>query len=226
MKIGIITLWNQFDNYGGIIQTFALQRYLRDLGHDAFVVRFGIKRPQPLKVRLKETIKSGLRCCGLYAQKKISKIEQQRKERNFIAFRNRYIKYSKKPFYNLEYLQHNYPKADVYITGSDQVWARSLENREEEIYYLNFGNKETKRIAYAVSFGFNEFPCVDEKRFRELVGHFDAVSVREKNGLEICNERSIPATRCIDPTFLVNPETYKKFCLPVNIPKIMYIYIR
>ena len=36
MKIGIMTMWNAIDNYGGILQTYALQRYLRDLGHDAY----------------------------------------------------------------------------------------------------------------------------------------------------------------------------------------------
>lgn len=40
MKIGIMTMWNAIDNYGGILQTYALQRYLRDLGHDAYDIRF------------------------------------------------------------------------------------------------------------------------------------------------------------------------------------------
>ena len=35
-----MTMWNAIDNYGGILQTYALQRYLRDLGHDAYDIRF------------------------------------------------------------------------------------------------------------------------------------------------------------------------------------------
>ena len=30
MKIGIVTFWNSEDNYGQILQCYALQRFLRD----------------------------------------------------------------------------------------------------------------------------------------------------------------------------------------------------
>lgn len=40
MKIGIVTFWNSEDNYGQILQCYALQRFLRDKGHDAFLIRY------------------------------------------------------------------------------------------------------------------------------------------------------------------------------------------
>lgn len=55
MKIGIMTMWNAIDNYGGILQTYALQRYLRDLGHDAYDIRF--TKIEGKNVRLKFIIK-------------------------------------------------------------------------------------------------------------------------------------------------------------------------
>lgn len=39
MKIGIITYWTSTDNYGQLLQCFALQKYLRDQGHDVEVIR-------------------------------------------------------------------------------------------------------------------------------------------------------------------------------------------
>ena len=40
MKIGIITFWDSSDNYGQIMQCFALQHYLRLQGHRPFLIRF------------------------------------------------------------------------------------------------------------------------------------------------------------------------------------------
>ena len=48
MKIGIVTLWDGIDNYGGILQTYALQHYLQELGHDAYIIRYG-HRPNAIQ---------------------------------------------------------------------------------------------------------------------------------------------------------------------------------
>lgn len=37
MNIGIITMWNSKDNYGQVLQCYALQHYLREQGHNAFL---------------------------------------------------------------------------------------------------------------------------------------------------------------------------------------------
>ena len=52
MKIGIVTYWNSTDNYGQIMQGLALQRYLRSLGHDPFIIRFHEEIP-PTSIREK-----------------------------------------------------------------------------------------------------------------------------------------------------------------------------
>lgn len=40
MKIGILTFWWSEDNYGQQLQAYALQKYLRNAGHDAFLIRY------------------------------------------------------------------------------------------------------------------------------------------------------------------------------------------
>ena len=40
MKIGILTLWLGVDNYGQQLQIYALQKYLRNNGHDAYLIRY------------------------------------------------------------------------------------------------------------------------------------------------------------------------------------------
>lgn len=48
-------------------------------------------------------------------------------KRRFGDFRRKYINLSKEAYVSLQELQTNVPTADAYITGSDQVWARSLK---------------------------------------------------------------------------------------------------
>ena len=40
MKIGIMTFWWSEDNYGQLLQCYALQKYLHEIGHDAFLIRY------------------------------------------------------------------------------------------------------------------------------------------------------------------------------------------
>ncbi len=55
MKIGIMTFWWSEDNYGQLLQCYALQKYLRDQGHDPFLIRYdprGDYAPTPLYRKL------------------------------------------------------------------------------------------------------------------------------------------------------------------------------
>src|SRR5574344_331263 len=208
MKIGIVTMWNAMDNYGGILQTYALQKYLRNQGHDAYVIRF-VQRFGWEK-ELKTFIKNILCKIGLYQQSKWEIAKNKAKERSFDIFRKNYISLSKREYHTLNDIRKHYPQADAYITGSDQVWARNIEkNPFEKRYYLDFGLDATMRIAYAVSFGSADFPCGDLNTFKKLVNHFNKVSVRENKGIEFCNKIGTDAVRCVDPTMLLNAEVYK-----------------
>ena len=217
MKIGIITHWNAKDNYGGILQTYALQRYLRNLGHEAYVIRF-------IRARKKANIVSSFRRCLSQIKHFILNNEEQRKKhkqqqewlesRCFDVFRGKYISLSKRIYRNLQDIRATPPQADLYITGSDQVWAGDLTNPNEWIFYLAFGDNKVKRISYAASFGFSYFPGKDEEKFKELLSDFNAISVREANGIDICQKYGFDATRCVDSTFLLKKEQYTSIMSP------------
>ena len=40
MKIGVVTFWQSKDNYGQHLQSFALQTYLKKMGHEPFLIRY------------------------------------------------------------------------------------------------------------------------------------------------------------------------------------------
>jgi len=211
MKIGIITHWKDMDNYGAALQSFALQRYLRDLGQEAFVIRYYQKSKAPTFAQ--KLLYVAMHPMALINRKKnkakLSKIPGWNKLRDFDSFRNKNIALSDSIYNGFNDLKDNYPAADIYITGSDQVWGGSLVNDQNRAFFLDFGKDETKRIAYAASFGRGYFPCEDEVLFKKLLSRFTAISMREESGVQLLNERGIESIRCLDSTLLLPLNKYQ-----------------
>ena len=216
MKIGIITHWKDNDNYGAALQSYALQRYLRNIGHEAYVIRYyQCEDKLSLKEKILLVLNNPLLPIKIYrAKHTIDNSAEWNKIRNFQAFRNKHVAFSDKEYHGLDEIKVDPPIADMYITGSDQVWHNPLTNRHSWPYFLDFGSPAIKRVAYAASFGRNYFPCVDENRFSDLLSSFDLISMREESGREILKERGFESVRCLDSTLLLDSEHYKSLMTP------------
>lgn len=221
MRIGILTFWWSNDNYGQLLQCYALQKFLRDAGHDAFLIRYNPKNDYvktPFLVRCLKALNPILLC--RYVRHKIdareSREEASLHDRHFGDFRAKYIVQSEKVYDSYEQLKENPPKADCYVVGSDQVWNfqfyRNAAQCKDIIhaYFLDFGSPETKRMSYASSWS-----CVNLRQdiageIRPLLARFDYVSVREKSGIGLCRicgrEKAEVA---LDPTLLLRAEDYR-----------------
>ena len=204
MKIGILT-FHWATNYGAVLQAFALQTYLKDLGFDtqiidyipftgkkSFLKSFRTKRPWMIFSNILELIK----------------------EKRIDGFRKKNLIRSEK-YSSYEDLKINAPIYDVYICGSDQIWNPNFtkfgEGKLTTSYFLDFGNKETKRIAYAVSFGCEKYPEEVVDLVTPCISKIDAISVREKSGRIILNQAGISDVPLMpDPTLLLPVEIYKK----------------
>lgn len=222
MKIGVMTFWWSQDNYGQLLQCYALQKYLRDLGHDAYLIRYDprgdyVKSPVWKKI-LKAFNPIKLRMFLLSKKRRAADIKEKRDNpRDFEGFRDRHIRQSEKIYYSYKQLVENPPEADMYIVGSDQVWSTSGLPVKKAVnklkaYLLNFGSPATKRVSYAASFG----KTIDKLDpdfiyvFTSLLKNFDYVLVREKSGLEICRRCGIDSAEWVpDPTLLLDADTYR-----------------
>ena len=40
MRIGIMTYWSSKENYGQLLQCFALQQFLKKMGHSPFLIKY------------------------------------------------------------------------------------------------------------------------------------------------------------------------------------------
>ena len=113
--------------------------------------------------------------------------------------------------YNTIYDLRKYPPvADCYLTGSDQVWAQLLSKENNKTFFLDFGPKEIKRIAYAPSFAIKEYPSELCDALAHELAKFNALSVREQSGVEICRKLGYKAKLVLDPTLLLTTQAYIK----------------
>lgn len=210
MRVGIITLSLE-NNYGGILQNFALQKVLKDMGHTPMTCRWpGYTNLGFIKAALFSILKG----CRNFpttpwnynrARKGLEDFIKQNIDYRFYRDPNKFLRWFK-------------PQA--MIIGSDQVW-RPKYNSHLYSAYLDFvKDKSVKRIAYAASFGVGEWEYTKEQETicRELIGQFDAVSVREQTGIELCEEHLGVSAQCVlDPTLLLDREVYEDLC--ASIPK-------
>jgi len=221
MKIGIMTFWWSEDNYGQLLQCFALQKYLRDAGHDAYLIRYDPKNDYIyIKTPLWRKILKAFNPVKLYKyiiSKKLEKDikrEKQNNPRGFEDFRNRHIKQSEKIYSSYKELVDNPPEADIYVVGSDQIWNTFGDPIDVAInvikaFLLDFGNPSIKRIAYAASFGKETLDENSIQIFSNLLKKFDYISIREESGIEICKKCGIDNAEWVsDPTMLLEADIY------------------
>ena len=225
MKIGIVTLpFNS--NYGGILQAYAIQSVLKEMGHEvATVNRVSKGMPFYLKV-----LSLGKRSVKRYlmGKKVVLRTWPNKMESIYIAqhtrkFIDTYIELTRFLKSEKDFKMLAGDGFDAWIVGSDQVWrpkySPSLPN-----HYLGFlPDKDTStKISYAASFGVDnwEYSESETTACKKLIKKFDAVSVREVSGVGLCaNNFGIEAVQMLDPTFLVEKEEYIRLVKNDKLPK-------
>lgn len=223
MKIGILTL-PLHTNYGGILQAYALQTVLERMGHDVVV----FDRPYQYNISfLKKIIAYPKRFICKYVFRKkgaIIMFEEYAthvncvKRKNTQPFINKYVHRLKLT----DFRKLNRNDFDAIVVGSDQIWRPKYYPTIENAFLSFAMNWKIKRIAYAPSFGVDNWEYNDEqtKNCKALVKKFDAVSVREQSGVELCERYfDVDAEWVLDPTMLLNSEDYINLFKDNNTPQ-------
>jgi len=197
------------------------------LGHSPFLIRYNYdfqKEEDPLWKRVAKLIL----IWPYLKQKRAESIRKRNWKRNeirqFDNFRQKEIIQSETYYETVSQLEANPPRADVYITGSDQVWAQLLSSHRSYPFFLCFGDKKTKRISYAPSFAMREYPEDLLGQLSMALKPFDAISVREIDGVNICKKAGYDATHVVDPTLLLKQVDYQKIIGTVGQTN-PYLYI-
>lgn len=224
MKVGILTQPLK-TNYGGLIQAYALKNTLEKLNHEVTIInRVGfLRRNQKTIIKILSKIKKIIYKV-LGKNKKLSKEIQSRIDSNCVQFIQKYIKHVSADIKTLDALYEyvNKMQFEGYVVGSDQIWRPSYSPCIEN-YYIDFCNDEkVKKIAYAASFGGDawEYTAKETTVCSALAKKFNAISVREDSGVELCCKYlGIEAKHVLDPTMLLEKEEYEHIVNKENIPQ-------
>lgn len=217
MKIGIVTFWDSQDNYGQLLQCYALQAYLIKTGHEPFLIRFlpSAKRKNMLSLILRiGKIFSPtyfLTYLKVHKLRKKSNSFNRLHPRNFDQFRKNYIISSSRTYSSFSELWCENWDADAFICGSDQIWSYSLLKDNIRAYFLDFVPLNSKIISYAASFGRSELPADYKEILPTLLNKFTAIGLRENSGVRLCCQAGRnDSTLVCDPTLLLTGDDYLK----------------
>ena len=218
MRIGILTL-PLHTNYGGILQAYALQTVLERMGHEIVVIDTPNVKPMPSPFTLgKRLVKRllGYRV-GVFSEWKHNRVYPIISQHTQ-PFVDKYI--HRKELNSPEELQEG--DFDAIVVGSDQIWRPKYYGKIENAYLAFAKDWNIKRIAYAASFGTDDWEYTPEqtKMCGKLLKLFDAVSVREASGVGLCKEHfGVEAQHVLDPTMLLDKEDYIRLIKAAGTPK-------
>ena len=227
MNIGIFTQPLN-NNYGGILQNYALQQILISLGYRPITVDY---RPVNKLIRyLLSQCKTFILLFIPGKKRPFLKFSKE-KERNILM-----SEFVEKHIITTERLEkitrHIVQKYNFHaiISGSDQVW-RPLYNANLKYSYLSFAkSNKIKKIAYAASFGVDEWEYSAEqtKQCSKLAKRFDAISVREASGVRLCKTYlNVEAITVLDPTLMLSVKKYSLLCdtIPIDSKPFLLVYM-
>ena len=206
MRVGILT-HPQSVNYGGILQCYALFTYLRKIGHEPVV----IQREADRSFFLWELARSFLRAIHFPRYYTPNKVDRSINIRPFIE---KYLERTKliRSQSQMRRVCGDY-QLNAVIVGSDQVWRGAYHHPSQQPdLFLRFAKKyNIPKIAYAASFGINEWEYSDEltKECANLAQLFTAISTREDSGVKLCTKYlGVHAVGMNDPTLLLDKKDY------------------
>ena len=215
MRIGVLTL-PLHNNFGGILQAYALQQVLNNLGHDAMLIdksKYVSLGPWYKKypIYLKRAIRKCLGGENLIIRADVAinntlKIIATHTE----PFIEKYIK----RIFTRDFSNLRKGDFDAFVVGSDQIWRPKYFFSKIENAYLDFAKEwDIKRIAYAASFGTEDWEYTNEQTINcaALLKKFNAVSVRESSAVKLCKGNfGVESLHVLDPTMLLSKEDYIK----------------
>ena len=219
-KIGILT-FHASHNYGSMLQAYALQTYLQRQGYEVRIINFRSFAQR-----------------ALYPKPKRANVDELlRNPRLFFQNRSKWVKFESfmrthysmtRECSNLAQLEDIVVEEqfDALITGGDQIW--NMNCRDFSLaYYLPFETPNVRRISYSPSFGGMHYwkPQHYKTTLKDLLDHYDFVSVREKKAAAFLTElleKDVPSV--VDPVLLLNKEEYEELGGSEAIVKGDYIF--
>lgn len=264
MRIKLVT-FAPHPNYGTCLQSYALNKVLKDMGHDVEFIYNGRENSRGFLFYVKKKVKSFL------PSKMVGFINKRRQRGNvgeiespphILSLPDSHFRYvlSILPFYepiyrilkcrtlqwkkvyafafedgNYKmrrlYIKKHYDEvvadADLFITGSDQIWNPYCGGFNPMMFLEFAGDK--KRVAYSSSISRPCFPKEVKDRAKKDLLKFQHIAVREQSSVDMLNKLlgRDDVQLVVDPTYLLTREEWARFAdratIEIDIPE-KYIF--
>lgn len=216
MKVGILTL-HLHENYGGLLQAYALQTAIQSLGHDVETISHESLRPGRIRKLILKCLpgffpvrRSNGKICTLSTRRKLKRSVSIDLKR----FVDECISLSETEYTAYDLHKLNNAGYDALVVGSDQVWRPKYAGRVQSYFFDFINNESIIKLAYAASFGESNW-ALSEEETQDCAQHlqsFRAVSVRENVAKQWVKDKlGQESELVVDPTLLLGAEHYLKF---------------
>ncbi|MBM6688479.1 polysaccharide pyruvyl transferase family protein [Collinsella tanakaei] len=228
-RVSVITL-HDVANYGSCLQAYATQVTFGKLGWTTEIVDY--HRPKTnTSGRIRSLLaRRGISENGLLFRIATAGVARKLFERYyahgnvvFDKFRRNQLRLSDS-YSSEEELEKNPPLADVYCTGSDQVWNSIWNEGFESPLYLTWAPKGKPRIAFAASIGREKLDEWEKPLMEKALREYTAISMRETTGVKLIEELGIEGVKLVlDPTLMLTKQDWEKIATYPKMPGNSYI---
>ena len=221
LNIGILT-YHRAENYGALLQAYALRKHLQHLGHNVSFVDYWPKYHSeyfslfPLRIFKKKGFKGKIKMLQKFVLWGIPKYIRKSRLQRFMYER---LGLSRHPLYSGDECKTE--QYDVVVYGSDQIWRK--QNRGGvgfDAWYFGSENVQAnKKVVYAGSMGVMSMDSEDESFVYQQMKNFDALSVREKDLQDFLLSKGIESLLVCDPVFLLSKDEWQQMAFPQRLKK-------
>ena len=241
MKTATIT-WITYNNYGTLLQAYALQKQVELLGHENVILndsrilkefsaakRKSTPPAQPAPAAASETVASRIRRIlgnpGALPRRLLARTAPARYAAPFEDSQRACDDFKKDTLTILDAEPAELPglndRFDAFLCGSDQIWS-VFESNFNPYYYLDFARG--RKIAYAPCLGTDKIPEQTVRKIRELLADFSAISAREQvSARQLAEITGRDVAWVCDPTLLHGPDFWGEFTRDIPTRKGKYL---
>lgn len=225
MKLAGLTWWR--NNYGSILQAYALQKILDRYEN----IEYEIINQYGKKIASFDNLLDKLKTFGLCKTLKrlvwrfgLKKLRAR--VYNVQHFIDKYLHISEQTYSENTIASAN-SLYDGFICGSDQIWNLTLSPLDS-MYWLGFVERSKLKVSYGPSIGVTKVDASIQEKIRNNLSDFKAISCREKSGVTLINKilKSDNCVNVVDPTLLLTASEWDKIASkPLYNQKYIFVYL-
>ena len=221
--VGILT-FHGADNYGAVLQAYALSKWLTDHGCHAEIADYRI--PEYDQYRTFRGIRYYLGSPKTLVLDILSMASRRRRSVRFRSFRKQYLPISDRCWRSAGELAQAADQYDVWICGSDQIWNPTKVGSELGVFLLDFAGPGNRKVSYAPSMGVSRPEPEEMAHFVRSLSGFHAVSVREADMAELFSPYvGAKIWETCDPVFLLGDGAYDSMDGKPRLEPYVFLYV-